>query len=68
MKVALTAGARADLEDIADQIAKDAPRRAISFVRELRASASLLARTPRAYPFVAGFESLACADAFMALI
>ncbi|MEO7026867.1 MAG: type II toxin-antitoxin system RelE/ParE family toxin [Caulobacteraceae bacterium] len=38
-------------------MAKDAPRRALSFVRELRARAMALGRTPLACPLVAGFEA-----------
>jgi plasmid stabilization system protein ParE len=58
VKVALTVDAASDLEEIAEHIAKDAPRRALSFVRELRQSALALARSPTAYPFASRFERL----------
>ena len=41
--------AERDLETIGDYIAKDSPRRAISFVRELRAQCVKIARSPQGY-------------------
>lgn len=41
--------AEADLEDLGDYIALDNPRRAVSFVRELRARCDRLAERPRAH-------------------
>lgn len=52
MRVFFTVAAEGDLEEIADHIAQDAPRRALSFVRELRQSALALADAPRAFRFV----------------
>ena len=40
--------AEADLEDVADYIALHNPRRAVSFVRELRARCERIAERPRA--------------------
>ena len=58
MKVAFTNDAIRDLEDIADHIALDAPKRALSFVRELRVSAVRVGRTPLTFPFAPRFEHL----------
>ncbi|HEY5072605.1 MAG TPA: type II toxin-antitoxin system RelE/ParE family toxin [Caulobacteraceae bacterium] len=58
MKVVFTAEAEGDLEQIADKIAVDSPRRAHSFVRELRQRALGLAKAPRGFPFVERFEHL----------
>lgn len=41
--------AERDLEDIADYIAQDNPRRALSFVIELRSQCSKIAEAPQAY-------------------
>lgn len=46
MKVVFSPGSERDLEQIADHIAQDSPRRALSFVRELRAAARALALDP----------------------
>ena len=59
MKVAFTSEAREDLRDIAEHIATDAPRRALSFIQELRESARGMGRTPRAYPMDPRYESVA---------
>ena len=48
-RVEFTARAEADLEGIGDYIAPDNPRRAVSFVRELRARCDWLAEQPRVY-------------------
>ena len=52
MKVALTGQALRDLERIADAIAMDSPRRATSFVEELRDKCASLATAPEAFPIV----------------
>jgi plasmid stabilization system protein ParE len=50
MKVVVSQAAEADLETIADWIAQDNPRRALSFVIELRDACMSLGHTPRAFP------------------
>ena len=52
MKVVLSDQAEADLETIADWIAKDSPRRAVAFVGELKARCGALARFPARYPVI----------------
>ena len=59
MKVALTNEARDDLKEIAEFIALDAPRRALSFVRELRESALAISRAPYAHPIDPRYDELA---------
>ena len=49
MRLAFTPLAERDLEAIADYIAADNPRRALSFVRELRAHCMRIARNPVGY-------------------
>jgi plasmid stabilization system protein ParE len=49
--------AAADLERIADYIAKDNPARALSFVRELRECCESLGETPEGFPLVPRHES-----------
>ncbi len=49
--------AEADLEAIADWIAKDNPARAISFVRELRAACEIIADAPEAFPLVERYKA-----------
>ncbi len=56
MKVIITPAAEADLETIADYIARDNPRRALSFVRELREASLALAEFPEAYPLLPRYE------------
>lgn len=58
MKVVLTAKALADLEAIADYIAKDNPPRARSFVAELLDKARGLADYPESFPLVPRYEHL----------
>lgn len=48
--------ARAELEAIGDYIARDNPRRAVSFVRELRDKCLSLADMPLAFPLVPRYE------------
>ena len=52
MNVRLTAEAEADLERIADTIARDNPPRALTFVHELRAACLGLAEFPERFPLV----------------
>ncbi len=56
MKVVFSDAAEADLEDIGDYIAKDNPRRALTFVRELRSVALRLGDMPRVLPLVPRYE------------
>lgn len=56
MSVRLTAGAESDLERIGDYIARDNPRRALSFVLELREQCMNLAALPLAFPLVPRYE------------
>ena len=58
MKVAFTRRALSDLESIGDWIAQDNPQRAVTFVEELEGTCIKLAHASRAFPLVAGFESL----------
>jgi toxin ParE1/3/4 len=48
MRCAFTPLAEADLETIGDYIARDNPRRALSFIRELRQRCARIAEMPRA--------------------
>lgn len=57
MIVEITADAEADLEAIADYIARDNPARAVSFVRELGRSCMDLADFPEAWPLVPRYET-----------
>ncbi|MDL2406196.1 type II toxin-antitoxin system RelE/ParE family toxin [Rhizobium calliandrae] len=45
-----------DLEQIADYIAQDNPRRALSFVRELRSKCEDLVDNPNGFALVPGYE------------
>jgi plasmid stabilization system protein ParE len=56
MKVILSKAAEADLESIADWIATDNPRRALTFTREPREACRSLAHAPLRYPFLARYE------------
>lgn len=56
MRVRITAEAESDLERIVDYIARDHPRRAQSFIEELRDKCLSLADTPLAFPLVARYE------------
>jgi plasmid stabilization system protein ParE len=56
MIVELSDEAESDLEQIADYIAKDSPRRALSFVQELRGKCEALAATPKGFPLVPRYE------------
>ena len=57
MIVVITDEAERDLETIGDNIAKDSPLRAISFVRELRERCEGLVDMPYAFPLVPRYES-----------
>jgi toxin ParE1/3/4 len=52
VKVTLTREALADLENIAEWIAQDNPRRAQSFSAELRVKCASIGRSPRRYPVI----------------
>lgn len=54
--VRLTPLAEAELEGIADYIARDNPRRALSFVQDLRDRCLSLADMPLAFPLVPRYE------------
>jgi toxin ParE1/3/4 len=46
-----------DLDDISDYIAKDNPRRALSFAREVRARFVQIAERPNSFPILEGWNS-----------
>lgn len=56
MILIFTAEADADLERIGDHIALASPRRALSFIQDLRIRAEHLVHAPEAYPLLAGYE------------
>ena len=56
MIVEFTDEAESDLEQIADYIAKDSPRRPLSFVLELRGKCEALAATSKGFPLVPRYE------------
>jgi plasmid stabilization system protein ParE len=55
--VRITSAAEADLEPIADWIARDSPSRAITFVAELRIACATLADLPEGYALVPRYEA-----------
>lgn len=57
MKVAFSRLCDEDLEYIADVIARDSPRRARSYVREIRDCCRSLARMPNRFPAATEFGS-----------
>jgi toxin ParE1/3/4 len=57
MKLVLTDEARADLLRIADRIARDSPRRAVTFVDEIEARCVQIPKMPRAHPLLPGREA-----------
>jgi toxin ParE1/3/4 len=59
MKVVLTEQAEIDLERIGDAIAHESPRRAVSFVAELREKCGSLAATPKAFPVIGRYKRVA---------
>jgi toxin ParE1/3/4 len=56
VKVRITAEAEAELEKIADHIAKDSPDRALTFVDELLDAALAIGSFPKAYPLIPRYE------------
>ena len=56
MRVIIQPQAEADLEEIVDYIARDAPLRAFSFARELRERCESLADMALAFPLVPRYE------------
>ena len=58
MRVLYTVQSRDDLSDLGDWIAKDSPRRAQSFVQELRAKCRGLGAYPARYPVVGEQQGL----------
>jgi toxin ParE1/3/4 len=56
MKVRFSRAAETDLESIGDYIAADSPRRALSFVKELRTSCLAIATKPKAFPLLANHK------------
>ncbi|WP_109482529.1 type II toxin-antitoxin system RelE/ParE family toxin [Paraburkholderia sp. C35] len=56
MIVRILPAAKAELEAIGDYIARDNPRRAVSFVRDLRDKCMSLADMPLAFPLVPRYE------------
>lgn len=58
MIVRILPAAEAELEAIGDYIARDNPRRAVSFVRELRDKCLSLADMALAFPLVPRYEDL----------
>ena len=50
MRCRLSLLAEFDLEEIGDYIARDNPRRALSFIEEIRARCSLILQTPHGSP------------------
>ena len=57
MIVYLTDEAARDLEHIGDYIAQDSPKRALTFVRELREKCLSLADGPLSFPLVPRYET-----------
>ncbi|HEX3916505.1 MAG TPA: type II toxin-antitoxin system RelE/ParE family toxin [Caulobacteraceae bacterium] len=57
MRVIFTGEAEADLEEIADTTAMDSPRRALTFVQELRRSCDGLGDNPRRFEVVERFKA-----------
>jgi toxin ParE1/3/4 len=55
--VRITEAAESDLEAIGDWIAADNPRRAATFVAELREACITLAQLPKGYALVSRYES-----------
>ena len=56
MNVVVAAEAETDLERIAEQIAIESPRRALNFVKELRACCEGISTFPRSFPLVSSQE------------
>ncbi|QUT06068.1 type II toxin-antitoxin system RelE/ParE family toxin [Sphingobium phenoxybenzoativorans] len=58
MIVEISAEAERDLERIGDFIARDNPRRALTFLQELRTKCMSLAGLPNGFPLVPRYEAL----------
>jgi toxin ParE1/3/4 len=58
VRVVFSRAARIDLEQIGDYIARNNPRRALTFVAELRTAALSLREAPYAFPLVPRLERL----------
>ncbi len=56
MRVVISDTAEAELEKIGDYIAKDSPRRAVTFIDELQEAALSLGEYPEAYPLIPRYE------------
>jgi len=56
MRVTVLSIAEQDMESIGDFTAQRDPKRAVSFVRELRDATEILGTFPEGFPFVPGFE------------
>lgn len=56
MILELSSEAESDLEQIADYIAQDNPRRALSFIRELRSKCEDLVDNPNSFALVPRYE------------
>lgn len=56
MILELSSEAESDLEQIADYIAQDNPRRALSFIRELRSKCEDLVDNPNGFALVPRYE------------
>jgi plasmid stabilization system protein ParE len=57
VRVVFTGKAENGLRTIGDYIAQDSPRRAVSFMKELREAAMALGESPLAFPVAPGFET-----------
>ncbi len=58
MKLVFSDGAKRDLADIGDAIARDSPKRAVAFIRALRESAVKLSRRPAAFAVLPRYAHL----------
>jgi toxin ParE1/3/4 len=67
-RLLFTDSAEADLEGIGDRIARDSPRRATTFVAELREVCLGLVEMPLRFPIVPQFSELASDGACTATI
>jgi toxin ParE1/3/4 len=56
MKVRVSTEAEAELEKIGDYIARDSPKRAITFTDELLKAARSIGGYPKAYPLIPRYE------------
>ncbi|MDR2880279.1 MAG: type II toxin-antitoxin system RelE/ParE family toxin [Azoarcus sp.] len=56
MRIRFSDEAKTDLQRIGDYIARDDPKRAVSFIDELQQKCLSLAASPRAFPLVPRYE------------